>query len=56
MELNEEETSLTLPTIEVGQLVVIRSYAFFSIAVIVEASEPITQQMLVVSVSRRAKS
>jgi energy-converting hydrogenase Eha subunit C len=45
-----------MPTIEVGQVVVIRSYAFFSIAVIIEASEPITQQMLVVPVSRRAKS
>jgi hypothetical protein len=56
VEGDSEETALMMPTIEVGQVVVIRSYAFFSIAVIIEASEPITQQMLVVPVSRRAKS
>jgi hypothetical protein len=55
VEPNEEETSLTMPTIEVGQLVVIRSYPFFSIAVIIEASEPITQQMMLASPSRRVK-
>lgn len=53
---DEKEASLTMPTIEVGQLVVIRSYPFFSIAVIIEASEPITQQMLVVSPTKRVKS
>ncbi|MGR5288308.1 LysM peptidoglycan-binding domain-containing protein [Vibrio maritimus] len=56
VEGDKEETSLAMPTIEVGQLVVIRSYPFFSIAVIIEASEPITQQMLVASPSKRAKS
>ncbi|GMQ48081.1 LysM peptidoglycan-binding domain-containing protein [Vibrio sp. 10N] len=56
VELSEEETSLRMPTVEVGQLVVIRSYPFFSIAVIIEASEPITQHMLVISPSLRPNS
>ncbi|MGR5096504.1 LysM peptidoglycan-binding domain-containing protein [Vibrio maritimus] len=43
----QEGLSQQLPTIEIGHLVVIRSYPFFSIALITEASEPITRQTIV---------